>query len=108
MQDTLTIKVGDTVTFTNLSEEAPHTITMNEPDTFNPTQPDNLDAAGHATINSPQDRVNSGFLWLHPFFPPVVGTKFQITFTQPGTYNYYCDLHDVLGMTAKINVTPKS
>lgn len=94
LKNTLNVKVGDTVTFTNMSEEAPHTITANEPDTFDPTQPDNLDGPSHATLKSPQDRVNSGFMFrnppppsVFPFpFPPV----FQVKFTQPGTYNYYC------------------
>lgn len=117
LRDNLTVKVGDTVTFTNRSSEAPHTITMNEnfTDPFQALVPDGLDyfgPPGHATVGSPTQAVNSGFLWAAPppFVPPALqrGTVFQMTFTAPGTYKYYCELHDDLGMTGTINVTPKS
>ena len=108
------IKVGDTVTWTNLDPEAPHSITFNEnyTDPFQALFPDGLDFAGppgHATISDPAQPVNSGFLWAAPFpgLPPpaYVGTVFQATFTQPGTYQYYCELHDDLGMVGTITVS---
>ncbi len=111
------VKVGDTVTWINRDPEAPHTITFNENYT-NPFQalfPDGLDVLGppgHATISNPAQKVNAGFLWAAPAFPfpvpPVVyrGTTFQAKFTQPGVYHYYCELHDILGMTGTITVSP--
>ena len=81
--------------------EAPHTITFNMDfaDPFQAFFPVGLDSGtnlpGHATMISTTQPANSGFLWAAPFpdLPPgtAVGTKFQVKFTQPGTYNYFCD-----------------
>jgi plastocyanin len=115
LKDKLNVKVGDTVTWSNLDPEAPHTITFNldYPNPFDALIPDGLDVLGppgHATMNATTQPVNSGFLWATPFpgLPPVAyrGTTFQVKFTQPGTYNYKCELHDDLGMTGTIKVTP--
>ena len=118
LKTTLNVKVGDTVTWTNLDPEAPHTITFNQdyPDPFAALFPFGLDVLGppgHATMSATTQPVNSGFLWAAPPPPPALppvayrGTTFQVKFTQPGTYNYKCDLHDVLGMTGTIVVMPK-
>ena len=117
LKETLNVKVGDTVTWTNRDPEAPHTITFNMDfaDPFQALFPVGLDSGtnlpGHATMSSTTQPANSGFLWAAPFpdLPPgtAVGTKFQVKFTQPGTYNYFCELHDTLGMTGTIKVTPK-
>jgi plastocyanin len=40
-----------------------------------------------------------------PQNPPGT-THVQVTFTAPGTYNYYCRLHDELGMEGKVVVLP--
>ena len=34
-------------------------------------------------------------------------TRFRVTFTQPGVYNYICALHDDVGMVGQIVVLPK-
>jgi plastocyanin len=113
LKSNLKVKVGDTVTWNNLDPEAPHTITFNLiAPPINPLIPFGLDVMGppgHATMSATTQPVNSGFLWKNP--PPIpglplVGTKFQVKFTQPGTYNYRCELHDLLGMIGTIVVKP--
>jgi len=110
-----TAKVGDTITFTNRDPEAPHTITLNLdfPDPTQAVMPVGLDTPlpvlpGHATARATTDKINSGFLWAVPVLPAPLarGTVFKMTFTTPGLYNYHCELHDVLGMTGQILVTP--
>jgi plastocyanin len=70
------------------------------------------DGARHATIGSPADSVNSGFLVAAPQervgLPqsPQAVTRFRVTFTGPGTFNYICALHDDLGMVGTVVVVP--
>jgi plastocyanin len=99
------IKVGTTVNWTNIDPETPHTITFGpEPgggtDPLATFAPSNLDGPGHATIKTPNQAVNSGFIGAN--FP--FGTRFSATFTQPGVYPYICALHDNLGMIGVIQV----
>jgi plastocyanin len=96
----LEIRAGDTVTWTALDPVTPHTVTFG-PEPINPFPPAGLDGPGHATINSPTQAVNSGFIGLA--FP---ATQLSVTFTQPGTYAYICALHDDLGMAGTILVRP--
>lgn len=101
--------VGDTVTWSNLDPEFPHTITFGtEPSggPFGAFAPSGIDSLGtpttpgHATLTAPGQSVNSGFIGANlPF-----GTQFKATFTTPGTYSYICALHDVLGMVGTILV----
>lgn len=111
-----TVKVGDTVTFTNHDPEAPHTITLNMdfPNPEDSVMPVGLDTPlpvlpGHATAHATTDQINSGFLWRVPVLPPPLnrGPVFKMTFTTPGLYNYHCELHDVLGMTGQIRVVAR-
>jgi plastocyanin len=112
------IHVGETVEWTNDDPITPHTITFGvEPD--NPMPPSGSvtistdpDGALHATISSPADNVHSGFIAAapqdqigSPQTPPGV-TRFRVTFTQPGVFQYKCALHDVLGMIGKVTVLP--
>jgi plastocyanin len=122
---TIHIKKGQTVEWTNLDPTEPHTITFGtEPAapqiTLHVTQ--DLDGALHGTIASTTDSVNSGFLQAaaedavgraeSPVFdaapfPPAGNlglTRVRITFTQKGTYNYKCALHDVDGMLGTVIV----
>lgn len=93
-----TIKVGTTLTWTNLSNNAPHTVTFpiagQKPPAslglFAPPQGGNVYDGTHL--------VHSGVL-----FP---GQSFSIKFTKPGGYYYYCIFHDDEGMIAAINVQP--
>lgn len=100
----LTIHVGDTVHFVNQDPFTPHTVTFGaEP------------LGGDAGLVAPANRsfpfstatsydgsfnLSSGFLL--DVFP--WGHMFNVTFTAPGTYNYICGLHDMMGMTGTINV----
>jgi plastocyanin len=70
------------------------------------------DGARHAIISSPSDIVHSGFISPAPQDrtglpqPPLGVTRFRVTFTQPGVYNYICALHDDVGIVGQIVVLP--
>jgi len=89
------------------------------------------DGAVHATVSSPTDNVHSGFLFalpadrfaranadLLPTDPPVLSQfplpvvvkdmnpRFRVTFTHAGTFDYYCALHEGLGMVGTVIVVP--
>jgi plastocyanin len=83
--DTLTISVGDTVRWTWGSDA--HSVTSGTPCTAEGQfcSPDNMNC--DAGILS-----NTGFVYEH-------------TFTQAGSYSYFCALHCFAGMTGVINVT---
>ena len=117
---TVEIHAGDTVEWTNLDPIIAHTITFGtEPaDLFDPSSNVTLDADGalHATITGPGQNVHSGFILAAlegytgglpvpqlALFPP---TRFRVTFTALGTFNYKCSLHDNLGMVGKVIVLP--
>src|SRR5262245_711592 len=100
-----TAKVGQTVLFHNPDPETPHTVTFGAEPAGGPLgafTPAGTDGPGHATIGSPTQAVNSGFLGAA--FP--LGTDFRATFTRPGVYPYICALHDDLGMVGQIVVLP--
>ena len=116
-EDSKTIRVGDTVEWTNQDPITPHTITFGtEPADLGPPFPLNMpvdaDGARHATINSTADNVHSGFIIAAPqerlglAQAPLGVTRFRVTFTHAGVYNYICSLHDDLGMKGKIKVNP--
>ena len=116
LQPTMTVRVGDTVEWVNLDPVTPHTVTFGtEPANTNPPSSNvtvDEDAAEHATISSPSNSVHSGFIVAAPQdraglaqSPPGV-TRFRVTFTTPGTFNYICSLHDQTGMVGQIVVLP--
>jgi plastocyanin len=93
-----TIAVGSTLTFTNLSNNVPHTVTFpiagQQPAAGPPDRP----ASGGNTYDGTQT-VNSGVI------PP--GGVFKLTFTKAGTFQYYCLFHDgAEGMVGTVTVTP--
>jgi len=108
------IHVGDTVEWTSAEAATNHTITFGqEPtDLMSPSPNVFLDADGarHANIGSPSDRVHSGFISAAPqdrtgLPQPGLGpTRFRVTFTAPGVYDYICSLHDELGMRGQVVV----
>ena len=117
------IRAGDTVEWSNFDPEEPHTITFGEEpqDMFDPSPNVTRDPDGglRAVINSPSDNVHSGFILQalddQPGTPvnsnpnnaiALNPTHFRVTFTQPGTYNYKCVLHDNLGMVGQVVVLP--
>lgn len=100
----LTVKVGDTVTFTNLDSATPHTIVFGkEPAAGQDFAPIPGRPPGPQTAPVSYDgtgTVNSGYIGYDwPW-----GTTFRITFTKAGTYKYICSLHDDMGMTGEIDV----
>jgi len=115
-QGSIVVRVGDTVEWTNLDPVTPHTVTFGFPIDPNPPQPPSAgvtvdtDGALHAEVMSPTDNVHSGF--LQAAFQDRAGlaqsplgvTRFRVTFTTPGTFNYRCVLHDVLGMSGRVVV----
>ncbi|HLH24430.1 MAG TPA: plastocyanin/azurin family copper-binding protein [Chloroflexota bacterium] len=115
----LTIQVGDTVRWVNPSLAEPHTVTFRAGapreseflPTPQPTGPPlilgNPRVLAPVTPPSPYDGqsyANSGF--LGEGFP--FGREFRLTFSQPGTYQYVCVLHEDLGMSGFITVAPRS
>src|SRR5271165_6452894 len=68
------------------------------------------DGARQAVMSSPNDSVNSGFLSPAPqdraklAQSPLGVTRFRVTFTSPGTFNYICAVHDQLGMKGTVIV----
>lgn len=114
LQAVIVVRVGDTVEWTNHDTNEPHTVTFGtEPTDPRPPSTNvslNSEGARQATINSTADSVNSGLLALAPQdrvgLPetPLGVTRFRVTFTAPGTYNYICSLHDNLGMTGTVIV----
>jgi len=92
------VHTGDTVTWTNLDPATPHTVTIG-------TEPTVLSATvGSTTVTTAPNAttLSSGFIGAG--FP--VGKAFALTFDHAGTYSYYCDLHDDLGMRGTIVVLP--
>jgi plastocyanin len=108
------VHAGDTVTFSTPDPQTPHTVTFGAappggpvgaynaiiPATNTCTSPSACDA----TINSPSDAVNSGFLANDPLFQK--SNTFRAKFTNPGTYNYICALHVGNQMKGTIVVLP--
>jgi plastocyanin len=116
LRNTIVVRVGDTVEWTNLDPSINHTVTFGvEPSDPRPASGNVMptsDGARQAVISSPADAVNSGFLSPAPqdranlaqSSPGI--TRFRVTFTSPGTFNYICAVHDQLGMTGTVIVHP--
>jgi plastocyanin len=121
--ETIYIQKGETVEFTNVDPEEPHTVTSGTTDTL--TNDIGLvnaslgsDGALASTVNAASDfgnatnttGVTSGFLEASPedaagraqAAPGV--TRIRITFNTTGTFYYHCALHDVDGMQGKVVV----
>jgi plastocyanin len=80
-----TVSVGTTVTWTNLSSNMPHTVTLGVAGQAFPQLDPFSPPSGPSTYDGTQ-AVNSGVL-----FP---GQSFSLTFTRAGTYTYHCLFHD--------------
>jgi plastocyanin len=116
VRDTIVVRVGDTVEWTNRDASINHTVTFGtepaDPRPFSSNVTPTSDGARQAIISSPLDSVNSGFLSPAPQervglagAPPGV-TRFRVTFISPGTFNYVCAVHDELGMKGTVIVHP--
>jgi len=114
LRDTISVRVGDTVEWSNLDPSINHTVTFGtEPVDPRPASASvqlTSDGARQATIGSSSDSVNSGFLSPTPqdranlAQAPLGVTRFRVTFTAPGTFHYICAVHDQLGMTGTVIV----
>jgi len=118
-RESIVVRVGETVEWTNLDPVTPHTVTFGfaamDPNPPQPPAPPgavtaDTDGALHAKLMSPTDNVHSGFLVAALqdraglAQSPLGVTRFRVTFTTPGTFNYRCVLHDVLGMVGRVIV----
>lgn len=81
----VTINVGQTVTWTNQSNNEPHTVTIAPAGAPFPTLSPFTPPSGGNTYDGTA-LVNSGVL--------MPGASFSLTFTQRGTYSYHCIFHD--------------
>lgn len=114
LRENIVVRVGDSVEWVNRDASIPHTVTFGtEPEDPRPPSANvtlDLDGARHATIGAPTDSVNSGILTPTPqdrpglAQAPLAITRFRVTFTRPGVFNYICSLHDVLGMKGTVIV----
>jgi plastocyanin len=116
LRGTIVVRVGDTVEWTSLDPSINHTVTFGtEPADPRPPSGNvslNSDGDRQAVISSPATNVNSGFLSPAPqdranlaqSAPGI--TRFLVTFTSPGTFNYICAVHDQLGMKGTVIVNP--
>ncbi len=114
LKETITVRVGDTVEWTSLDPSINHTVTFGtEPADPRPASTNvtlTSEGARYAVISSPADTVNSGFLSPTPqdraglaqASPGI--TRFQVTFTSPGIFDYICAVHDQLGMKGRVIV----
>lgn len=101
------IGVNDTIEWVS-GVQTPHTVSIGNPGAIAGLIPQGgaeavLDIAASVPAGGKFDGtgiVNSGVLGVG--FPK--GTKFDLTFTKAGTYQYYCFLHVDQGMTATVNV----
>jgi plastocyanin len=94
---TITIPAGTTVTWTNESNNSPHTVTFPVAGQPLPTLPGDpfTPPMGGSTYDGTQV-TNSGVL--------LPGQNYSLTFTKAGTYVYYCLFHDGEGMSGTIVV----
>ena len=119
LKDSIQIRAGDTVEWTNLSPVEPHTVTFGNVsfgDGLSPFPADLVrvdpDGARHADISSNADNISSGLIFAGAQDPPagmgnqtpLTVTRFRVTFHNPGTFPYVCLLHDELGMTGTVIV----
>ena len=87
------VKVGDTVSFTNTSKEA-HTVTAYENDI--PEAADFFDSG--SAESEAEARKNIAVSLIKE------GDTFEVTFSEPGTYKYFCIPHEGAGMRGTIVV----
>ena len=113
--DPIVVNAGDTVEWTNVDPVTSHTVTFGTRPSGPPQPPSanvtvDSDGARHAVLGSPGSSVHSGFLVAE--FQDRIGlaqtdigvTRFRVTFTIPGTFDYLCQIHDQVGMTGRVIV----
>jgi plastocyanin len=91
--ETLTVSVGDTVTFANRSSET-HTVTAYEDKI--PAGAEYFASGGFSSEAEATGNLSQGL--IDP------DETFEVTFDTPGTYGYFCIPHVGSGMTGEIVV----
>lgn len=93
VQPTVTVHVGEKVTFINPGMGAPHTVTFG-------TEPSDIFAPSGDPTNYTGGDLSSGII------PANAGPHsfFTVTFKAEGTFRYICALHDYMGMVGKVVV----
>ena len=89
----LTIGTGETVTWTNDSSEA-HTVTAYEDEL--PGEAQFFASGGAPTEEAARKDLEDGLL--------TEGESVEMTFSEPGTYRYFCIPHEDAGMVATVVV----
>lgn len=92
-KNTVVVSLGTTLTWVNLSSNAPHTVAF--PAIGQPPPPNPFIVTGGPTYDGSAP-ATSGF--MRP------GQSFTLTFTKRGTYPYYCILHANSGMVGTVIV----
>lgn len=82
---TVTVAAGTTVTWTNRDTNLPHSVTFPVAGQQLPSMPPFSPPAGGTTYDGTA-LTNSG--------PLMPGQSYSLTFTKPGTYQYFCLFHD--------------
>lgn len=83
---TITVKVGDTITWRN-DEAITHTVTSGRFVGVDKT-------TGLRSSQEPDGTFNAKLAGK--------GRTFSFTFARPGTYTYYCDIHQGMNATVKV------
>lgn len=92
----ITISVGTTLTWTNESNDVPHTVTFPIEGQQPPAGPPDMPPSGGPTYDGTV-LTNSGVM------PPAA--NYSLKFTKAGTYKYYCLFHDgPTGMMGTVTV----
>ena len=98
ISQTLDIKVGDTVEWTNGDANGePHSVSFGK----EPKDPSAFAPAGGETYNGKAPWVSSGLYLGVPLPGPH---SYSLKFTKAGTFHYLCVLHDIVGMKGTITV----
>jgi plastocyanin len=128
LPQTVTVNVGDTLEWTNLSADEPHTVTFLPPGGVEPPAPaipgGTPDPHFSSVDGTIPNGVGCGVAGATCFSSGLIGpasqdqlglpqtpsgfTRARITFTSAGVYNYYCIIHDELGMSGKVIVLGNS
>lgn len=91
----ITVDAGQTVVFSNTSDES-HTVTAYGDDL--PSGAEYFASGDFPDEEAARDSVSDGLL--------EAGEEFEVTLTEPGTYNYFCIPHEASGMKGTIVVQP--
>lgn len=124
----IVVHAGDTVEWTDVDPATPHTVTFSPPGTEGtPLQPGagaqigvlpDSDGSRHGTLPNNAGTAAACGVGASCFNSAVYGpaaqdqtvqiplgvTRVRVTFTTPGTYDYYCILHSDLGMSGTVVV----